>query len=67
MARLTKSFVLGVTCVRYIETLLYQVHATDPSMLVVPWLTILAAALLAALPAVVRAVHINPVTILRTE
>jgi len=67
MARLTKSFVLGVTCVRYIETLLYQVHATDLSMLVVPWLTILAAAMLAALPAVVRAVHINPVTILRTE
>ncbi len=58
---------LGMAAVRYIETLFYQVKATDPAMLALPSLTILAAALLAALPAVVRAVRIDPVTMLRAE
>ncbi len=58
---------LGIGSARYIESLLYQVRATDPAMLALPWLTILAAALLAALPAVIRAVRIDPVTMLRAE
>ena len=58
---------LGLTSVRYIETLLYQVKATDLTMLTLPALTIVAAAFLAALPAVVRAVHIDPVALLRAE
>jgi putative ABC transport system permease protein len=58
---------LGMASVRYIETLLYQVKAGDPAMLALPSLTILAAALLAALPAVFRAVHIDPVAMLRAE
>ena len=58
---------LGMASVRYIETLLYQVKATDLTMLAVPSLTILAGALLAALPAVFRAVRIDPVTMLRAE
>jgi predicted permease len=58
---------LGIASVRYIEALLYQVKATDLAMLAVPSLTIVAAALLAALPAVIRAVRIDPVTMLRAE
>jgi predicted permease len=59
--------VLGMISVRYIEALLYQVKPGDLTMLVLPSLTILAAALLAALPAVIRAVRIDPVTMLRAE
>jgi predicted permease len=58
---------LGIASARYLEKLLYGVKATDMSMLGVPAVTILAAALLAALPAVIRAVRIDPVTMLRAE
>jgi putative ABC transport system permease protein len=58
---------LGMASVRYIESLLYQVKPTDPVMLALPAVTILAAALLAALPAVIRAVRIDPVAMLRSE
>ena len=59
--------VLGMASVRYIETLLYQVRATDMSLLILPWLAILVAALIASLPAVIRAVRIDPVIALRSE
>jgi hypothetical protein len=52
---------------RYIGALLYQVKATDLAMLALPSVVILAAALLAALPAVFHAVRIDPVTMLRAE
>ncbi len=58
---------LGLASVRYIESLLYQVRATDVAMLAVPWLTVLVAALVAAVPALIRAVRIDPDTILRAE
>jgi predicted permease len=58
---------LGFASVRYFESLLYQVKPTDPQMLALPSLTILAAALLAALPPVIRAVRIDPATTLRAE
>jgi predicted permease len=58
---------LAAVSVRYIESLLYQVKATEPSMLGLPSLTILAVALLAAVPAVIRAVRIDPVTMVRSE
>jgi putative ABC transport system permease protein len=58
---------LGMASVRYIETLFYQVKATDVGMLAFPSLTILAAALLAALPPVINAVRIDSVTMLRAE
>ena len=58
---------LGLASVRFIETLLYQVRATDISWLILPWLAILAAALIASLPAVLRAVRIDPVIALRSE
>jgi ABC-type lipoprotein release transport system permease subunit len=43
------------------------VKATDLMMLAVPMLTIFAAALLAALPPVIRAVRIDPAAMLRAE
>lgn len=58
---------LSMASVRYIHTLLYEVKATDMGMLAGPALTILGAALLAALPAVIRAVRIDPATMLRVE
>ncbi|MCU1236584.1 MAG: hypothetical protein JWP63_4551 [Candidatus Solibacter sp.] len=58
---------LGLASVRYIETLLYRVNATGPAMLLPPLLVILAAAFLAALPAVFRAVRIDPVASLRAD
>lgn len=58
---------LGVASVRYIETLLFEVKGTDPGMLMIPSLAIMAAASLAALPAVIRAVRIDPVQMLRAD
>jgi ABC-type antimicrobial peptide transport system permease subunit len=58
---------LGMVAVRYIESLFYQVKPTDPAMLALPSLIILAAALLAAMPGVIRAVRIDPATVLRAE
>jgi len=58
---------LGLISVRYIAMLLYQVKATDVTMLALPSLAIIAAAFLAAVPGVIRAVRVDPVTILRAE
>jgi ABC-type antimicrobial peptide transport system permease subunit len=58
---------LGMTSVRYVQTLLYEVKGSDPAMLVVPALMLLTAALLAAMPAVLRAVRIDPAIMLRAE
>jgi putative ABC transport system permease protein len=58
---------LGLVSVRYVETLLYEVKATELAMLALPSGTILAAVLLAAAPAVIRAVRIDPVKMLRAE
>jgi putative ABC transport system permease protein len=58
---------LGMASARYIATLLYGVRATDAGMLVLPSATILAAAVVAALPAVVRAVRIDPASMLRAD
>jgi predicted permease len=58
---------LGMASARYVESLLYQVKATDFGALALPSLAILATALLAALPPVIRAVRIDPVHVLRCE
>lgn len=58
---------LGLASVRYIEPLLYQVRSTEVPVLVIPSLAILGAAVLAALPAVIHAVEIDPATLLRAE
>jgi putative ABC transport system permease protein len=59
--------VLGMSSIRYVETLFYQVKATDLPMLGLPSLAIVAAALLASLPAVIQAVRIDPAEMLRAE
>lgn len=58
---------LGMASVRYVQTLLFGVKGTAPSMLIAPALVLLAAALLAALPAVLRAARIDPSVMLRAE
>ncbi len=58
---------LGMGSVRYIESMLYHVKGTSAPMLVIPAMTILAAAFLAALPAAIHAVRIDPVKMLRSE
>jgi predicted permease len=58
---------LGLTSARYIATLFYQVKATDLGMLALPSLTILVVALAAAVPAIVRAIRIDPVSMLRAD
>jgi putative ABC transport system permease protein len=58
---------LGTASVRYIESLFYQVKATDLAMLALPALTLFATALLAALPPVIRAVRVDPVETLRAD
>jgi predicted permease len=58
---------IGMASVRSIETLFYQVKATDLGMLLLPALSLFAAALLASLPAVLEAVRIDPVNTLRSE
>jgi len=57
----------GMVSVRYLESLLYQVKPGDPAMLALPSCIILASALVAALPAVIHAVRLDPVSMLRSE
>jgi ABC-type antimicrobial peptide transport system permease subunit len=58
---------LGLASMRYIEPLLFAVKPTELGALAVPSLTILAAAMGAALPAVMRALRIDPAEMLRGE
>jgi predicted lysophospholipase L1 biosynthesis ABC-type transport system permease subunit len=59
--------VAGLAGVRSIESLLYQVKATDPQILVLPILVIIVAATAAATPAILRATRIDPAALLRTD
>jgi hypothetical protein len=58
---------LGMMSVRLIESLFYQVKATDLQMLAIPALAILAGALLAALRPMLNAIRIDPSSMLRAE
>jgi predicted permease len=58
---------LGLATARYLETLLYGVNAADVEMLAVPGVVILVVACIAALPAIIHAVQLDPVTTLRVE
>jgi predicted permease len=58
---------LGMASVRYVQALLFGVKGTAPSMLIAPALVLLSAALLAALPAVLRAARIDPSIMLRAD
>ena len=57
----------GFGAARYVASLLYQVKATDADMLALPACAILVTALIATLPAVVRALRTDPTEILRAE
>jgi predicted permease len=67
LAGLLFGIISGIASIRFIETLLFEVKATDVGVLALPTLTMLAVSLLAALPAVFRAVRTDPVTMLRLE
>ena len=58
---------LGMASARFMETLFYQVKASDPSMMILPGTILIAVALLASIPAVIRAVRIDPASMLRVE
>jgi predicted permease len=59
--------VLGFGAARYVESLFYQVKATDADMIALPAGAILLTALVATLPAVLRALRTDPTEILRVE
>jgi ABC-type antimicrobial peptide transport system permease subunit len=59
--------VLGFGAARYVESLFYQVKATDADMIASPACAILLTALIATLPAVLRALRTDPTEILRAE
>ena len=58
---------LGFGAARYIQSLLYQVKATDADMLALPTTAMLITALVATLPAVLRALRTDPTEVLRAE
>jgi predicted permease len=58
---------LGFGAARYVESLFYQVKATDADMIASPACAILISALVATLPAVLRALRTDPTEILRSE
>jgi predicted permease len=58
---------LGLESARYIESLFYDVKATDAAMLALPACALVLTALIATLPAIARALHTNPTEILRAE
>jgi len=58
---------LGFGAARYVESLFYQVKATDADMIASPLFAILLTALVATLPAVLRALRTDPTEILRSE
>ncbi|MDE3200537.1 MAG: ABC transporter permease [Acidobacteriota bacterium] len=58
---------LGLGAARYVASLFYQVKATDAAMIAMPAIALLLTALLATLPAVLRAVRTDPTEILRAE
>jgi len=58
---------LGFGAARYVESLFYQVKATDADMIALPACALLLTALVATLPAVLRALRTDPTEILRAE
>jgi putative ABC transport system permease protein len=57
----------GLASGRFVETLLFEVKATDPGSVLTPLLALAAIALLAALPPAIRAVRIDPAKTLHSE
>ena len=57
----------GIACARYFAALFYGVRPGDAGVLIVPLLLIAVTAMLAALPAVLRALAIDPGALLRQD
>ncbi len=58
---------LGFGAARYVESLFYQAKATDADMIALPACAMLLTALVATLPAVLRALRTDPTEILRAQ
>jgi predicted permease len=58
---------LGFGAARYVESLFYQVKATDADMIALPTCAMLFSVLVATLPAMLRALRTDPAEILRSE
>jgi predicted permease len=58
---------LGFIAARYVQSLFYQVKATDAGLIALPTCALLLSALVATLPAVLRALRTDPTEILRSE
>ena len=57
----------AVGLAHYVESLLYQVNATDLGAASIPMLVLYTVMILASLPPVIRAVHTDPARVLRPE
>ncbi len=58
---------LGLVSARAVQALFYQVKASDAAMLAIPSVVILMVVFISTVPAVLRALHIDPAEILRSE
>jgi predicted permease len=58
---------VGLWLGRLVQTLLFQLEATDPAALAPPIIALAAAAMLAVLPPAIRAVRTDPARTIRTE
>ncbi|MGC2768155.1 MAG: ADOP family duplicated permease [Candidatus Acidiferrum sp.] len=57
----------GLLCSPYLAELFYEVHPTDTKILAFPALAIIAAAVIASIPSILRAIRTDPAQILRSE
>ena len=64
---LIAGLVFGVVSARSMQTMFYQVKISDPAALITPLAVILIVAILATIPAILRALKIEPAEILRSE
>jgi hypothetical protein len=58
---------VGFATVHFLATLLYEVKSTDPGMTIIPILVTAGTAVVAALPAVISPVRIDPASMLRVD
>ena len=63
----TLGIAAGIACARFIEALLFEIKATDPSAVLAPITVLFATAVAAAVPPLVRAIRIDPAQTLRSE
>jgi len=67
IAGMFAGLMFGLALARSIQSLLYEVRATDISMLALPCSIILAVVCVAAVPALLRAIRVDPSTMLRAD